>query len=89
MEADDLQYWKSETDPDILNFAFNLLTDAGVEKDKARELIRSIEQFGKLPDMAYSPNSVMVEFLRTCFASDAVIATCGNLPPPHGNFGYY
>jgi len=89
MEADNLQYWKINADPDILNVALDLLTDAGVEKDKARALVRSIEEFSRLPDIHYSPHRVMVELLKTCLASDAVIATCGNLPPPHGEFGYY
>ena len=89
MEADDLKYWKIDGDSDDLNVALNLLTDAGVEKDKSRALVRSMEEFSRLPDMAYSPYRVMVELLKTCLASDAVIATCGNLPPPHGDCGYY
>lgn len=89
MEADDVKYWKSEGDPDDLNVALNLLRDAGVETDKARALVRSMEEFSRLPDMEYSPYKVMVELLKTCLASDAVIATCGNLPPPHGDCGYY
>ncbi len=31
----------------------------------------------------------MVELIKTCLASEAVIATCGNLPPPHEDNGYY
>jgi len=89
MEADDLQYWKFEADPNVLNVALNLLADSGVEMDKARALVRSIEEFSRLPGMTYSPDRVMVELLKTCLANDAVIATCGNLPPPHGEFGYY
>jgi len=89
MEADNLMYWKMKADPRMLSLAGNLLTDTGVEKDKANALVRSIEQFGQLPDMAYSPNSVMVELLKTCLVNDCVMATCGNLPPPHGEFGYY
>jgi len=86
---DSLQYWKIDADPDILNVALNLLADAGVEKDKAKALVRSIDEFSRLPGMTYSPHSVMVELLKTCLANDAVIATCGNLPPPHGEFGYH
>jgi len=87
VEMDKFQYWKNEADPDILNVALNLLTDAGVERDKSRALVRSMEEFSRLP--TYSPYRVMVEMLKKCLANDAVIATCGNLPPPHGDFGYY
>jgi chloramphenicol 3-O-phosphotransferase len=89
MEMDSLQYWKIDADPDILNVALNLLAEAGVEKDKAKALVRTIEEFGRQPGMTHSPHHVMVEMLKTCLANDAVIATCGNLPPPHGEFGYY
>ncbi len=89
MEADDLKYWKFEADPNVLNVALNLLADAGVERDKSRALVRSMEEFSQLPDMVFSPYRVMVELLKTCLASDAVIATCGNMPPPHGDCGYY
>lgn len=89
MEADDLRYWKNEADPNLLKVALNLLTDAGVERDKSKALVRSIEEFSRLPGMAFSPHRVMVELLKTCLSSDAVIATCGNLPPPHGDCGYY
>jgi hypothetical protein len=89
LEMDNLQYWKIDADPDILNVALNLLADAGVDMDKARALVRSIEEFGRRPGMTHSPHSAMVELLKTCLANDAVIATCGNLPPPHGEFGYY
>jgi hypothetical protein len=89
MEMDKLQYWKIDTDPDILSVALDLLVDAGMERDKARALVRSIEEFSRLPGMTYSPHRVMVELIKTCLANDVVIATCGNLPPPHGEFGYY
>ena len=89
MEMDNLGYWKVGKDPNILDIALNLLTDAGVEMDKSRALIQSIEQFSQLPGMSYSPYTVMVELIKTCLACDAVITTCGNLPPPHGEFGYY
>jgi hypothetical protein len=89
LEMDNLQYWKIDADPDILNVALNLLADAGVDMDKARALVRSIEEFGRRPGMTHSPHSAMVELLKICLTNDAVIATCGNLPPPHGEFGYY
>jgi hypothetical protein len=89
MEADDLEYWKSEADPDILNLAHNLLMDNGVGRDKATALVRSIEEFSRLPNMDFSPYKIMVELLKRCLVSDAVVATCGNLPPPHGDCGYY
>jgi hypothetical protein len=89
LEMDNLKYWRIEADQDILDEALNILTDAGVERDKSNALLRSIEQFSRLPDMVYSPYRVMVELLKTCIASNSVIATCGNLPPPHGEFGYY
>jgi len=89
LEMDSLQYWKIDADPDILNVALNLLAEAGVEKDKAKALVRSIDEFSRLPGMAHSPHRAMVEMLKTCLANDVVIATCGNLPPPHGEFGYY
>lgn len=89
LEMDSLQYWKIDADPEILNVALKLLADAGVDMDKAKALVRSIEEFSRLPGMTHSPHRVMVELLKRCLANDAVIATCGNLPPPHGEFGYY
>lgn len=89
MEADDIRYWKTKAEPGILTVALDLLAEAGVEKDKARELVRSIEEFARLPGMNYPPHRAMVELIKTCLANDAVISTCGNLPPPHGECGYY
>lgn len=89
LEMDVFQYWKAGADPGILNVALDLLAEAGVEKDKAKALVRSIEEFSRLPGMAHSPHRVTVELLKACLESDAVMATCGNLPPPHGEFGYY
>ena len=89
MEADDLQYWRIKPDPDILNIALDVLAVARVDDAKARKLVQTIEKFAELPGMTYSPYSVMVELIKTCLANDVVISTCGNLPPPHGEFGYY
>lgn len=89
MEADDIRYWKTKAEPGILTVALDLLAEAGVEKDKARELVRSIEEFAGLPGMNYPPHLTMVGLLKTCLTNDAVISTCGNLPPPHETFGYY
>ncbi len=88
LETDRLQYWKFEANPGLLNIALDLLTDAGVPVEKSRALLQSIEQAHREPEKS-SRHGSLVELLKTCLKSDAIIATCGNLPPPNIDNDFY
>jgi hypothetical protein len=88
IEMDRFLYNRVLPDPGILKAALDLLTDAGVAVDQAQALVQKIKNAdlvgGKDPRYAS-----MVELLKACLAPDTVIATCGDLPPPHVDNGYY
>ncbi len=75
-------------DPGILKTALDLLKDAGVAVHEAQALVKKIENAdlvgGKNPR-----HGSMVELLKACLAHDTVIATCGDLPAPNVDNGYY
>jgi chloramphenicol 3-O-phosphotransferase len=75
-------------DPGILKTALDLLTDAGVAVKQAHALAQKIEN-ADLLEGKYPRHRSMVELLKACLAHDTVIATCGDLPPPRLDNGYY
>lgn len=88
LEMDDLKYWRVAPDADVLNAASNLLIEAGIETDKSKALVHSIEHSDREPQKN-SRHGTMVELVKACIWHDPVIATCGNLPPPNVDKGFY
>jgi len=86
VEMDD--YYGIEAGPDILNDVLNWLAAADVDTDRSRALVSSIEQSHGVSQKR-SRHTAMVELLKACLSHDAVVTTCGNLPPPHIDNGYY
>lgn len=87
VEMDDFEYWKHEAACPLHDDVFRLLTEAGVNENQARELSHSIERCNRT--YCGDRTRVMVELLGACRAHDAVISTCGNLPPPHEDHDFY
>lgn len=88
LETDQLQYWTFEASPGLWKIALDLLTDAGVPLEQSRTLLQSIERAHREPGKNTRHGS-MLELLMTCLKSEAVIATCGNLPSPYIDNGFY
>jgi len=88
IEMDRFMYNRVLPDPGILKTALNLLTDAGVADNQAQALVQKIEN-ADLLEGKYPRHRSMVELLKACLAQDTVIATCGDLPPPRLDNGYY
>ena len=88
LEMDVLQYWRKEADSNILGVAAKILTEAGVDSGNATMLVRCIKHAHRLPKRNTRHRS-MVELLRIGISNDTVIATCGDLPPPDVDNGYY
>lgn len=88
LETDRLHYWEIEAEPGILNVALDFLMHADVEVKKSTELVGSIEQSRRKPQKP-PRHGTLVELLKACLGRDAVIATFGNLLPPHADNGFY
>jgi hypothetical protein len=85
---DDLKYWRIQPDPDVLSAASKLLAEAGVETEKSKALVHSIEHSHREP-LKNSRHGTMVELVKACIRHDPIVATCGNLPPPNVDNGFY
>jgi hypothetical protein len=88
IEMDRFLYNRVLPDPGILRAALELLTDAGVAINQAQALVQKIKN-SDLVEGTDPRYASMVELLRACLAHDIVIATCGDLPAPHVDNGYY
>jgi hypothetical protein len=87
VEIDVLGYWKSDPDPSILDRAANFLAEAGVSDDASIKLVQLIEQSHRW--QGRPRHLVMVELLNQCLLHDVLITTCGSLPPPNVDNGFY
>jgi hypothetical protein len=92
VEADNFQYTVREekkTYSAMLEKVLKLLIDRGADRGKATSLVESIQDFASLPGLLNPPYKTMAGLVKECLENDVVIATCGNLPPPHWNGDYY
>jgi hypothetical protein len=88
IEMDRVLGHRTLPDPEILKTALDLLTEAGVAVNQAHALVQKIKN-ADLVGGRYPRYGSMVELLKACLAHDTVIATCGDLPAPHIDNGYY
>ena len=92
VEADNFQYTVREekkTYSAMLEKLLKLLIDGGADRGKATSLVESIHDRASLPGLLNLPYKTMAGLVEECLKNDVVIATCGNLPPPHWNGDYY
>ena len=75
-------------DSGILKTALDLLAEAGVSVNQAHALVQKIKT-ADLVGGRYPRYTSMVELLKACLLHDTVIVTCGDLPAPHVDNGYY
>jgi hypothetical protein len=87
IEMDQFLYKNVLPDPGILKTALDLLTDAGVPVNQAKAFVQKIEN---VELVGGNPrHRSMVELLKACLVHDTVIATCGDLPAPGYDNGYW
>jgi len=92
LEADQFRYWvreKKEIYSAISEKLVKSLTDAGIDSKKSKALVESIQDYDSLPGVSSPPYRIMAGMVKECLENDVIIATCGNLPPPHWKGGYY
>ena len=87
IEMDQFLYSWVLPDPGILKTALDLLIDAGVPINQAKALVQKIENADLVE--GNPRHRSMVELLKACLVHDTVIATCGDLPAPGYDNGYY
>ena len=91
LEADRLGYAVREPDEtyaQVKEETFQCLLGAGVERQGAKQLIATVDEFAQLGPR-HPPYRTMTGLIRACLEHRVVVATCGNLPPPKGGGGFY
>lgn len=92
VEGDRLGYMAREpdgTDGQLMNETFEFLLGAGIDQQRARRLLDTVDEFAALEGLRYPPHRTMTGLIRACCKNSVVVATCGNLPPPTWQGGFY